>query len=275
MFKDEVEFLPIWKNYYGTQAGEENLFLIDHGSDVMPASEANSMNLITLPKSPQSESIRVSAIRDFTSYLLHYYESVIYTDIDEMLVPQPGVYVNLVDFCVRNPNRVPYAVGLNIQHIPDTEAAFNPSEPILLQRSWVRFVGAMCKPLIVRKAVNWGVGFHSVDCEACVSDLFLFHLKWFDRDVGLTRLARQRQIMRLTDRDRAAAAHQLVSDDQWLSWLNGAAGLKRVEGIDFSITQGPIADYLALTFIDKDKPPNLQIASQELFRIPDIFRSCF
>ena len=55
------------------------------------------------------------------------------------------------------------AIGLDVQHLPDEEAALDPRAPFGRQRQWVRFSAAMCKPALVRRAVHWAPGFHCCD----------------------------------------------------------------------------------------------------------------
>ena len=187
MFQDEAEFLPIWLNYYGNQAGFSNCFLIDHGSEIFDKSIVNVSNIFHLARSPQDEVQRVTAISNLTEYLLNYYDLVIYSDIDEIIVPNPTIWSGLQEYCALNTKNAVYTVGLNVQHQPEIEPPFNFNEGVLKQRPWVRFVSPMCKPLILRSRVSWSKGFHGCDIPAEIDEVYLFHLRNFDVGVSLKR----------------------------------------------------------------------------------------
>lgn len=275
MFQDEPEFLPIWQKYYSRQVGSEHCFLVNHGSEVFSSSILSSVNLFNLPRTPQDERQRVDAIGAMSEYLLNYYETVIYTDIDEIIVPHPSKFGGLLDFCNGNREDVVSCIGLNVQNLLDEDPPINDREGILLQRPWVRFAASMCKPLIVRKRVRWEKGFHSCDSERCTKDVFVFHLRNFDIGVSLRRLERTRKILRRTAIDELGAAHQRVSDEQVYAWMRSASMLPRVELSEMSLECDPVQPLLLETFSCDNNRPNFSVSGRELWKIPSPFLSVF
>lgn len=275
MFQDEPEFLPIWIKYYGNQAGLNNCFVIDHGSQFFDKSVFSAKNIFHLAKTPQDEMQRVNAISNLTEYLLNYYDTVMYTDIDEIVVANPAKWSGLQEYCLQNSAKAVYTVGLNVQHLPDTERPFSINEGVLRQRPWVRFVSPMCKPLILRSRVVWSKGFHSCDLPAVVDEIYLFHLRNFDVDVSLKRLARTRLIERRTEADELGAAHQRVDDQQVLQWIRSVAGLPKVEVESLNIDLDPVASLLRETFGTESGKPKLDITGKQLWKTPTIFHDQF
>lgn len=270
MFYNEPEFLPIWLRYYGREIGIENCFLIDHSSEIYDSSILTAANLIRIYRSPQDEKQRVEAISAFVAYLLHYYETVIYTDIDELVVPHPVHYSGLVDFCKQSQDPIVTAIGLNVQHLVGIEPNFDPSRPVLAQRTYVRFVSPMCKPLVTREPIRWNRGFHSANRPVKLEEIYLFHLRNFDLETSLRRLTRTRAIPRRTAADELGAAHQRVADAELESQIRNVAKLERIDMSEMNIGAEPLKSLLARTF--EQGEARLDVFGPHLWAIPDCFR---
>jgi Glycosyl transferase family 2 len=191
---NEAFNLPTWLKYYGSQVGLENCIVVDHGSDDGSTSNLGRVGVINMPREKFNDGIRAQFISNLATSMLRLYDAVLYSDCDEILVPDPGKYSSLLDFCARMTTPAATAIGLNVVHRLDLEGPIRVDAPILQQRRHVRFVSPMCKTLIVRKAVSWGGGFHSCSHPPAFSDLYLFHLRWLDLGESLKRLAITRQV---------------------------------------------------------------------------------
>lgn len=277
MVYNEPEFLPLWLEYYGRELGAQNLYVVDHGSDDGSTDNLRGANRIRIPRSPQDDPKRTRLIRRLVEGLLEYYGTVIHTDVDEFVVPDPSVADSLRDYCVDRKNAVVTAFGLNIVHVPLLEKPVNEGSPVLTQRSFVRFVSPMCKPVIVSAPVNWSPGFHGCEHPAQFENLFLFHLRYYDLDKGLLRLARTRA---QPWQQEGAGQHQRVSDERWIKWIQQHDALPRAG--DLFATDGRKA---MSEFVDRfqggaklngsGQHVYVHEVGQQLWTIPQEFKSLF
>ncbi len=77
--------------------------------------------------------------------LLQNYDAVIYTDCDEILVPNLGIYSDLKDYIEKNDFDYVTAVGMNVLHMIDREDPLRLDQPILQQRKFAKFWSVLCK----------------------------------------------------------------------------------------------------------------------------------
>lgn len=242
MVYNEPDFLPIWARHYGRQVGAKHCYVVDHGSDDGSTAALGEVNIARIPRSPQDDERRARFISRFCTSLLDWYDWVIYTDVDEIALPDPRFYASFAEFCEVVVPEVVTAVGLNVQHVPALEPAVDLARPVTEQRRWVRFSSAMCKPVLVRRAVDWAPGFHCVaDAPVVFDQLFLFHLRWFDRDVGLRRLAKTRAMAW----SELYVPWQRMSDAELIALIDAIAGLPRREGVAFDTGIPPLRDLIA------------------------------
>lgn len=188
MVYNESTNLPIWLRHYRRTAPSANLFVIDHGSDDGSTTGVSGVTRIPLPRNEFDERDRTFLINSLQQGFLRYYDIVIYTDCDELLVPDPTKSTAL-DAYLRN-QPYPYAspIGINVLHIADIEPAIDFTRPLLLQRQYGQFQSSLCKPLVTRIALTWEPGFHSCNQRPHIDkELYLFHIKQIDRDEALRR----------------------------------------------------------------------------------------
>jgi Glycosyl transferase family 2 len=191
---NEKRNLPIWLRYYGSVFGQENLFVLDDGSDD-GSTDALRCNKVRLPRTSYDEMKRTSFVMHFQRFLLASYEWAIFADADELLVPDPLKYQNLLEFLDAQEMDAIAAVGLNLIHRLGTEPALDWDKGILTQRSWAYFISDECKTLISRIPLCWTPGFHESDAKLAINpDLYLFHTKFVDLDASLAKLAVTRQL---------------------------------------------------------------------------------
>ncbi len=239
MVYNEAVFLPIWLSHYVGQVGAANCYVIDHGSDDGSTAHLGDVNVIRLPRSPHDDVRRAHFVGQFCAALLGYFSGVLHTDVDEIVVADPARHASLAAYGDACRFDVVSAVGLNVLHLND-ETAYDPIQPILSQRSGVMFSSALCKPVLIRRPVQWSPGFHSTDTAVAFDTLFLFHLRYFDRDTALARLARTRT---MPWADSAAGAHQRVTDPEFLSLLDNFASMAWCRDVAFDITAAPMRDW--------------------------------
>jgi hypothetical protein len=192
MVYNEPFFLPLWIKHYAGQVGLPHCYVIDHGSDDGTTQGYDGINFIRLARSPQDDHKRRDLVTTIVNSLLNRYDAVIYTDADEILFADPRLYPSLPAFAAANRLPVVTAYGFELYHLTNLQPAIDLAKPILQQRQWVRFNAAMCKPLLVRRPVNWVPGFHCTDEPVAFGSLYLFHLRWFDHGIAARRLAKTR-----------------------------------------------------------------------------------
>lgn len=187
VYNEQVN-LPIWRSYFAPVFGEENLFVVDHQSTDGSTDNLGRINKIFLYRGELDEHKRCVFMASFQRALLEYFDVVIYTDCDEIIVPDTTKYRDLADYIERREFRCVSPVGLNLQHIIDTELPLDLEQPILRQRRFCMFNASACKPLLTRVPVRWATGFHTSDQPVDIDpDLFMFHLKRMDYNVSFNR----------------------------------------------------------------------------------------
>lgn len=278
MSYNEPDYLPVWVKYYAQHVPEEHIYIIDHGSDDGSTEDLGRVNIVQIPRSPKDNDKRTKAVSDFCNFLLKWYDVVIHADCDEIIVPDPEKYRNLLHFCEATEQKVVTAIGLDVYQVSDDEAPFDPSKPVTEQRHYVRFSSSMCKPVLIRRPIQWAAGFHSCDAKVEFGDLLLFHLRYFDRKIGMKRLAHTRS---MAWSSATAGSHQRMPDEDYVNMVNGASNLPKVEGLSLRATEEPLKPYIdAVLASEQDLPPpryriDLHIFGNQQWKIPDRFRGLF
>ena len=277
MVYNEPEYIPIWLKYYGRQVGITNCFVIDHGSDDGSVDNLNGVNVTKLPRTPKDNDLIAVLVSEFCSSLLTKYKSVIYVDVDEIVVADPEIYSGLTEYSELNSHPAVHAVGFEVQHVPGEEASIDLNSPITRQRSWARLWGGECKSVLAREPIKWSPGFHDSDKKVVFDALFLFHLRYFDISQGLNRLARTRSQPWANPN---AGKHQRWDDETWSRVFHGFAQYPRRTDVVFSTSEGPILEkceeMVASTKVPrKHYTMDLSIYVHQLWKIPEKFMDIF
>jgi hypothetical protein len=229
MANNEAAMLPRWVDYYGRSLGLDNLLVIDDNS-TDGSTQGLPCTVQHLPAPPWKQRwgpTRRQLANNLARAYLAVYDAVLFTDVDEFLVPDPARYDGLLDYVARHPDREVLAgVGLNMLHAPEVEGPLDPARPVLSQRRFVKFAPNMSKPSIKRVANMWMPGFHGIKGPFSIDrDLWLLHLKYFD--VEHTRaVAHERQrVHHEFGRGHEHSAWQFEASElvaRQLSWVEGA-----------------------------------------------------
>jgi hypothetical protein len=180
--------LPIWIRYFGANFGEKNLFVVDLGTSDGSTDNLGDVNKISLPRETFDEYQKTGFITSLCKGLLLYYDTVVYTDADEIVVADPSIYPTLRDYVERREFDYTSCVGLNMLHMITMEDPLDPTQPILAQRRYALFASAQCKPLVTRVPLNWAPGFHCSDRAPQIDpNLFVFHNKMIDYTLAMKR----------------------------------------------------------------------------------------
>ena len=227
--------LPRWVRHYGDQVGVENLVVFDDGS-----TDGSTRNLpCTVHRIPgfpagSFEARRIRLVSGVAQGLLQTYDVVVFTDVDEFLIPDPALHSGLKEF-LRARREVPVVapVALNVVHHVDVEGALDPRRPVLGQRRFAKLAPVMCKPALKRVPAPWTAASHGVHAAYRPDpELFMVHLKFADRDT----------LQRQADRRNALAAADGRGKNS--SWSRTGDELVRlVEEVTHGIDPATVAEF--------------------------------
>lgn len=217
---NESLFLPIWISHYGRQFGKENLFIVDDSSSDGSTSQndvAKSV-LIKKKKGQLDEDDRSLLMSLFSDHLLKYYDIVIYTDCDEIIVLDPLVKNNLKDYLCESEHDHLGAIGFDVLHAVLREDKIDCSRALFEQRHFVLFNHHYCKPLINKRSVRFAAGFHSSDKKAYLDkNLILFHLRSVDIDNSKRRIKNLNSIkFSVNSLDKNHSSHFRMDEENYL-----------------------------------------------------------
>jgi len=180
--------LPIWLRYYGANFGENNLYVVDRGSDDHSLDHIGEANLLKVPRKKFDEFEKTNFMAMFHRSLLNFYDTVIITDCDEILVPDPEKFSNLREYVEGSDFDYVSSIGLDVLHILSEEHPIDFARPLLSQRQYGRFHSPCCKILVSRVPVEWLPGFHSANRPPKFDGiLYLFHTKAMDYGAAIKR----------------------------------------------------------------------------------------
>jgi hypothetical protein len=269
---NEPDFLPLWLKYYMKQVPVEHLYIIDHGSTDNSTFGLSPANVIRIPRSPLDETQRADFISDFCNSLLHWYDFVAYTDIDEILVADPRYYADLVALCRNTPYEVTTALGMHVAHVTQDEPVLVPMAPIFWQRQWALAVGSMSKPALIRRPVRWGPGFHYANAPSELGDLFLFHLAYCDIPTVRRRQRKRLGVERVSDH----GMHHGTGEEQFIKHIESWSKLARIEAVDLGRGCTERANFVSRMFAtnlagNSSNQIDAMVNGSGLWKIPDRF----
>ena len=219
MARNEDTFLPIWVRHYGDALGRAHLFVIDDNSSDGSTEGLGEVNLIRLEPAPFDEEKRALTVSLMLHELLKFYDVVIFSDVDELLVVEPLLKLGLRDYIARHAGLHTNAIGLNVIHNWFEEPPYTPALGVLMQRRFASFDPAYCKQPIHREPAIWMPGFHDTNRPVSTGvGLYLFHLRALDYATS------RRRVRRLSDRQWAKSSikkqlsnHLRKSEDGYLA----------------------------------------------------------
>ncbi|GBR58071.1 hypothetical protein AA18889_1459 [Acetobacter senegalensis DSM 18889] len=260
MVYNEDFFLPKWCQYYGSQFGYENLFIIDHGSTDGSTSCVPG-NIIRIPRINFDDTKRTQSISLFQNSLMGYFDAVIYVDCDEFLVPNKKLYENLRKYVDTHADfKIIRAVGVDVMQESIDSHSINLEYPFLSQREYGYFSPWETKPLLTYTAVEWSPGFHNVNKPSILDEnLWLLHLKDIDLSRSLNRMALTRNL-KWSDHalKTGGGSHQRLDDKDVI---------EKFENIIKTKENKFLLPSEAMSYISEHRISNLMI-------IPDEFKVC-
>lgn len=189
MVKNEDVFLPIWLKYYSRYFDGKDIYVFDHRSidgSVQQCLKDYTFNVIRLDYTSSFDHLWFKFVADnVQKKLFQHYEYVIFTDIDEIILPGINKYRGLNEYIQKLDKSHVRCIGYEIIHVPEKEKPYDSSESVLSQRRFWYYSTWYNKTLISNQPLNWIIGFHEVrNLESNFdNDLILIHLHKLDFDL--------------------------------------------------------------------------------------------
>ena len=187
MVHNEKRMLPIWLNYYSKHFGPDDIYVLDHDSD--DGSTAGSGFKRIPVSSDEFDNVwQLRQVEQQQRKLLETYDTVLFTDVDEIVVPHPSLG-DLTDYMNTFEEPFVTCMGYEIIHLPDREDPFDFDRKVLDQRHYWFENPAYSKAVLVTEPASWEPGFHRrADGHFNVDpDLYMVHLHRLDYDLCLER----------------------------------------------------------------------------------------
>lgn len=224
MARDEGTMLRRWVAHHAGHVGADNVLVIDdHSQDGSTDDLPCPVIKVPFLRKRGFEQSRMGLLAGISAGLLEAHDAVLFCDVDEFVVPDPDRHESLRHFVAARPGHTALGVlGLNVIHDLEREAPLRDDEPILMQRKFAKFVPLMCKPALKWVPAEWAHASHGIVCPYTVDpDLFMFHMKFADRD-NLAASAARRNASHLEE-GRAANTSWVRPADEMVALLEGVA----------------------------------------------------
>lgn len=193
MVYDDDLYLRIWLDYWERFVSRSSLYVLIHADYEHYEELAKGCNTIRIARPSLHSGFEVNRWRMLSgicSGLTYMFDRVIYTDVDELIVLDPKIGDNPVEYILGLDEPVIAPFGVDVVESPvDNLPPIDLSRPILSQRNLIAPLPLYNKPCITSRPIRWGSGGHDSDCKdvALSEHLFLFHLRLFDKQHYRTR----------------------------------------------------------------------------------------
>lgn len=220
--RNEAVFFPIWLRYYRQFFAPEDIFVFDHSSTDNSTEVGGFVRELVTHDTVDHTWMR-ETIQAKQHELIERYDTVLVTDADEIVAPDPERYGDLGHFIDTFSGDFVNCHGYEVLHNHLDEPPIELDQPILAQRGWWFPNFAYSKPLLAKVPMNWFDGFHARrDGLANLSeDLRLIHLHRMDYEICRER---HRYRSRVAWNERDLASHRgyqnlITAEDRFENWF--------------------------------------------------------
>ncbi len=236
--RNDEFFLRKWVSYYGSQLGEENLYVFLDGKDQQIPEWCRGVNVEAIDKIPgkvvEMDRRRAAIMSAKAASLLESYDMVIGTDGDEFIVADPKLGLGLAEYLSSLPEYESYsALGVDVGQNVNCEGIIDSSRPFLNQRAYALLDTRYTKASIITKPVEWGSGFHRIRHGNfhIQKDLYLFHFGYVDLERIKARIGDKDRVdggwsRHLAKRARTIAIVSKAKARSWGIWTKWARRLQ-------------------------------------------------
>ncbi|MFI9232270.1 RICIN domain-containing protein [Streptomyces rimosus] len=221
LVRDEPEFFPLWLRYYSRFFAPQDIYVLEH--QPRPGFAADDrFTHIPVHNEVFSSDWQRDIVQRHQHDLVDRYDAVLYTDVDEIVAPDPdfcdlGAYIDRFDGDYVSCN------GYEVLHLKDSEPVFDPVENVLRQRSTWFPNPLYSKPLLARVPMMWQSGFHERSDGRADHDphLYLIHLHRMDYEICLRRHERRSGHLRAQDDidNNRGYQNRIVDPDAFHHWF--------------------------------------------------------
>lgn len=167
-------YLEKWVAYYAAQLGRENVYILSHGADPEIDRIGQGCNVIAILRDGLHQSFdyaRWRMLSDFSAMLTQFYERIIVSDCDELLMTVDGR--PLVEYPFAFEENSAGAVGFNLVATRDDA----DQQALITDSKYCLFEIPHSKPCLVQRKVSFGTGGHGVmnDSFGLLPGLFNLH----------------------------------------------------------------------------------------------------
>lgn len=196
LVRNEHVFLPIWLRYYRKFFKPEDMYILDHQS-TDGSTEGCDFVRIRVPQETFGTAWQRDLIQRHQHELSDRYDVVLYTDVDEIVAPDPR-YCDLGEYIDHFSRDFVTCQGYEVLHMNEEEPPLDHTRQILPQRSTWYHNPMYSKSLLTRVPMLWHGGFHERFDRKQNHDpnLYLIHLHRMDYDLCLARHQERRRFPR-------------------------------------------------------------------------------
>ena len=192
--RNESVFLPLWLRYYARTGAD--LYVLDHASDD-GSTDPGPIPFARLPvdhDTTDDADWMLEPVESCQRSLLTKYETAVYAETDEFLVPDPHYRGGLKEYLSARFDATLTAVGYDVCGTAASPPLAGTDDP-LAGRHWKRN-DRYDKTLISRIPLRWEVGFHrpahgDEKYHAPDPGLFLLHLHYACRETAWERIRKR------------------------------------------------------------------------------------
>ncbi|RBW55068.1 hypothetical protein DS906_16295 [Ruegeria sp. A3M17] len=148
-----------WVGYYASQLGRENVYILSHGADPEIDRIGQGCNVVAILRDGLHQSFdyaRWRMLSDFSAMLTQFYDRVIVSDCDELLMTVDGS--PLVEYPFEFQENAAGAVGFNLVATWDDE----DQGALISDSKYCVFEIPHSKPCLVQRKVSFGTGGHGI-----------------------------------------------------------------------------------------------------------------
>lgn len=216
--------LEKWVTHNAQYVDKRALYVLNHGGDPRIDEIAAGCNVIHIPREELTIDLdrrRWDLLGGVTNGLLAFYDRVVCTDVDELIVYtgqgtlQEHLEASPADTIALSP------VGLNL--IP-SEGEVDLSQGVLNAHPQAILSAKYTKPCIVRSRVVYTIGGHGLVRGRFTIDpeLLLFHLHYVTPDYAQRMAERQEIVARSKDHNARSGQPADVGKRFWINWSDPA-----------------------------------------------------
>ena len=211
---NEPVFLPIWLRYYARFFAPQDIYVLDNES-TDGTTARGGFRRIPVAHDGLDNMWMVRTVEHLQRELLDRYDVVVFTDVDELIVPVPSVGT-LGQYLDRFDEEWVNCIGYEILQERSTEPPLRPEQPIMNQRHHWFYNDAYDKAAVATAPVSWRPGFHGRADGAynLDPDLRLIHLHRVDYDICLERhRSRSRRPWAELDASKGWGGHNFITEE--------------------------------------------------------------